>query len=65
MSENTLIHVKPGIAASAHVTADQYRVMQNHAANDADHFWAEQAKRIAWIRPPSIIRNASFDGRCV
>jgi acetyl-CoA synthetase len=62
MSENTLIHVKPGIAASANVNADQYRVMQNHAANDADHFWAEQAKRIAWIKPPSIIRNASFEG---
>jgi len=62
MSENTLIHVKPAIAASANVTADQYRLMQNHALNDADHFWAEQAKRIAWIKPPSIIRNASFEG---
>jgi acetyl-CoA synthetase len=62
MSDDTLIHVKPAIAASAHVTADQYRVMQNHAANDGQHFWAEQARRIAWIKPPTIIENASFEG---
>jgi acetyl-CoA synthetase len=62
MSEDTLIHVKPAIAASARVTADQYRVMQNHALNDGDHFWLEQAGRIDWIKPPSMAQNASFEG---
>ncbi len=25
-------------------------------------FWAEQAKRIAWIKPPTVIKNTSFEG---
>jgi acetyl-CoA synthetase len=62
MTENLLIHVKPAIAAAARVNADQYRLMQNHAANDSDHFWLEQSKRIAWIKPPTMGRNASFEG---
>jgi acetyl-CoA synthetase len=36
--------------------------MQNHAANDPQHFWAEQAKRIPWITPPTRIKNTSFEG---
>jgi acetyl-CoA synthetase len=62
MSEDLLIHVKPGIAASANVTAAQLRTMTNHAANDPQHFWAEQAKRIDWIRFPTEIKNTSFEG---
>jgi acetyl-CoA synthetase len=62
MTENLLIHVKPAIAAAARVNADQYRLMQNHAANDSDHFWLEQSKRIAWIKPPTLGRNATFEG---
>jgi acetyl-CoA synthetase len=57
-----VVHVKPGIAASAKVNADSYRVMQNHAANDPDNFWAEEAKRIEWITPPTVIKNTSFEG---
>jgi len=62
MSEDLLIHVKPGIAASANVTAAQLRMMTNHAANDPQHFWAEQARRIDWIRFPTEIKNTSFEG---
>ena len=62
MPDDMLIHVKPAIAASAMVNADGYRVMQNHAARDAQHFWEEQAKRIAWISPPTVIKNTSFEG---
>ena len=62
MSETSLFHVKPAMAASAHVNGEKYRLMTNHAARDPDHFWAEQAKRIPWIKPPSIIKNTSFEG---
>ncbi len=62
MSETTLFHVKPSIAASAHVNGEKYRLMVNHAARDPEHFWAEQAKRVPWIKPPTIIKNSSFDG---
>jgi acetyl-CoA synthetase len=62
MSDNSLIAIKPHIAATAHVTAAQYRDMQRAAAEDPNDFWAGQARRIAWIKPPSIIKNTSFDG---
>ena len=62
MSDDMLIHVKPAIAASARVNAEAYRLMQNHAARDPQHFWATQAERIAWISPPTVIKNTSFEG---
>jgi acetyl-CoA synthetase len=62
MADDMLIHVKPAIAAATRVNAEAYRLMQNHAANDPEHFWAEQAKRIAWIAPPTVIKNTSFEG---
>jgi acetyl-CoA synthetase len=54
--------VRPEIAAEAHVTAAQYRDMYEHAARDPDGFWAEEAKRIAWMKAPTKIKNASFAG---
>ena len=62
MSEETLFHVKPAIAASAHVNGEKYRLMVNHAARDPDSFWTEQARRIPWIQQPTIIKNTSFEG---
>jgi acetyl-CoA synthetase len=62
MTDDVLIHVKPGIAASAHVDAARLRLMTNHAANDPQHFWAEEARRIDWIKFPTEIKNTSFEG---
>jgi acetyl-CoA synthetase len=62
MSEDLLIHVKPAIAASAHVDAAKLRLMTNHAANDPQHFWAGEAERLDWMRFPTIIKNTSFEG---
>ncbi len=62
MSETTLFHVKPAIAASARVTDKAYRLMTNHALNDPDGFWSEQARRIPWIQPPTLVKNATFEG---
>ncbi len=62
MSETALFHVKPSIAAAAGVNGEKYRLMVNHASRDPDSFWAEQARRIPWITPPTIIKNTSFEG---
>ncbi len=62
MSENTLFHVKPAMAEAANVNGEKYRLMMNHAARDPEHFWAEEARRIAWIKPPTTIKNTSFEG---
>jgi acetyl-CoA synthetase len=54
--------VKPEIAAHAHVNRERYLAMTERAAREPDEFWAEQAQRIAWIQPPTRIKNTSFDG---
>jgi len=61
VSDSTF-HVSPSIAANALVNGERYRLMSNHAANDPNSFWAEEARRIAWIKPPTIMGNASFGG---
>jgi acetyl-CoA synthetase len=54
--------VRPEFAAKAHVTAARYQDMFERAARDPDGFWAEQSRRIAWMKPPTRIKNTSFAG---
>ena len=54
--------VKPEIAAKAHITATRYKDMFEHAARDPNGFWAEQSRRIAWMKAPTKIKNTSFAG---
>jgi acetyl-CoA synthetase len=54
--------VRPEVAAKAHVTAARYQDMVERAARDPDGFWREQSQRIAWMKPPSKIKNTSFAG---
>ena len=61
-ADTQLFPVRPEIAAHAHVTAERYQQMYERAASDPDGFWAEQAHRIAWIKPPTKIKNTSFAG---
>ena len=60
--EGQIIPVRPEFAAKAHVTEPQYRAMAERAKRDPNGFWAEQGKRIAWMKPPTKIKNASFSG---
>ncbi|MBV9783807.1 MAG: acetate--CoA ligase [Acidisphaera sp.] len=60
MADSTLFHVKPSIAASAKVNREKYRLLGAHAATDPNDYWAEEARRIDWIRPPTVIKNTSF-----
>ena len=60
--EGQIFPVRPEIAAKAHVNEARYRDMYERAARDPDGFWAEQARRIAWMKPPTKIKNTSFTG---
>ncbi|WP_428492782.1 acetate--CoA ligase [Rhodopila sp.] len=60
MSADQTIEVKPEIAARAHVNAAKFQEMYDRASKSPDAFWAEQAKRIAWVKPPRKIKNTSF-----
>jgi acetyl-CoA synthetase len=42
-------------------SAEQYEAMYRRSLEDPDGFWAEQAQRIDWDRPPTRIANWSFD----
>ena len=62
MTDDTLIAVKPDIAAHAHVNAARREAMVAAAARDPEGFWREEARRIAWMTPPTKIKNTSFTG---
>ena len=47
--------------ASAHVDAAGYEAMYSAAAADPVAFWAEQGKRIDWIKPYTKVKNTSFE----
>src|SRR5665213_1141512 len=39
----------------------KYNEMYARSINDPNGFWAEQAKRLDWIKPPTKIKNTSYD----
>ncbi|HUW80845.1 MAG TPA: acetate--CoA ligase, partial [Acidocella sp.] len=43
-------------------TRARYDDMTTRAANAPDAFWAEECKRITWIKAPGKIKNTSFTG---
>ena len=57
-----LIAVKPEIAAKALVNAAKHHAMTEAAASDPAAFWAKEAGRVAWMTPPTKIKNVDFTG---
>jgi acetyl-CoA synthetase len=62
MSDNDVVAIKPEIEAGALINKAQYEDMYARAAAAPDAFWAEECKRIDWIKPPAKIKNTSFTG---
>jgi len=48
------------MAAGAHVDAAGYDEMYAKSINDPDGFWADQGKRIDWIKPFSQVKDVDF-----
>ena len=42
------------------LSAEDYNKIYEYSINNSDEFWLEMAKRIDWIKFPSIIQNTSF-----
>ena len=57
-----LIALKPEIVAKARVTEAQRAAMYDQAAKNPEAFWRDEAKRIAWIKAPTKIKNTDFNG---
>jgi acetyl-CoA synthetase len=56
-----LFPVPADVAAHALIDEAGYRRMYGESVADTEAFWREQAKRIDWIKPFSIVKNTSFD----
>jgi acetyl-CoA synthetase len=61
-SGDQLFPVRADFASRAYVDQAGYRARYERAARDPDGYWAEEAKRIAWMKAPTKIKNTSFDG---
>ena len=59
MSEK-IYDVSPDWAKRAFVDQAKYRDMYARSIKDTAGFWAEQAKRIDWIKPFSKVENTSY-----
>ncbi|HEY1224481.1 MAG TPA: acetate--CoA ligase [Brevundimonas sp.] len=60
MSDTELYPVPAEWAARAHMDRAAYDAARKAAVETPDAFWAEQAKRLDWITPPTVIKDVSF-----
>ncbi len=49
------------LAQTAHINASLYRDLYAQSVKDPDGFWRDMAKRLDWVKDPTIIKNCSFD----
>jgi acetyl-CoA synthetase len=58
---DTLIAVPQEWCRRAYINRAKYDEMYARSVADPDGFWREEARRIDWIKPFSIVKNVSFD----
>ncbi len=61
MSAVNLHPVSPAFASQALIDDQRYQQMYQASVADPEAFWAEQAKRIDWMRPFNKVKQTSFD----
>jgi acetyl-CoA synthetase len=54
--------VPAGFAKTALIDAAAYQEAYRQAASDPDTYWAQEAKRLAWMTFPTKINNSAFSG---
>ena len=47
------------VSQAATLSVDDYRRLYRQSVDDPDTFWAEQAKRLDWIKPGRACSNAT------
>ena len=57
-----LFPVDPQWAKQSHCDNAKYLAMYQRSVQDPEGFWCEMAKRLDWIKPPTRIKNTSFEG---
>src|SRR5690242_13663064 len=61
-AQEQVFSVPENFKKTALIDAAGYKAAYDRAKSDPDGFWAEQAKRIAWITFPKKIKNTNFSG---
>ncbi|WP_444678377.1 acetate--CoA ligase [Halomonas sp. E19] len=59
--QQKLYPVRDEVAANAWIDREKYQAMYRQSVDDPEGFWAEQAKRVDWIKAPTKIKHTSFD----
>lgn len=62
MSEPTVFPVPADFARTALIDEKTYAALYERSITDPEGFWREQAGCIDWIKPPTLVRDASFTG---
>ena len=60
MSESKVYPVAATTAADALIDKKRYQELYQASLDDPEAFWAEQAQRIDWIKPPTQIKDVSY-----
>src|SRR4051812_28927681 len=60
--DSTVIEVPAASGAKPLIDRATYERMYRDSLADPDRFWAEQAKRLDWIKPFTKVKNTSFTG---
>jgi acetyl-CoA synthetase len=60
MSEQKVHPVPEAWKRRAWIDSDRYVEMYRRSVDDPDGFWADEARRIDWIRPFTRVKNTSF-----
>ncbi|GAA0247890.1 acetate--CoA ligase [Rhodanobacter caeni] len=56
-----LYPVNPAFAAAARVSKDDYTRLYDESIRDPEGFWKRIGQRLDWIKPPTKIKDVSFD----
>jgi acetyl-CoA synthetase len=59
--DNKLFPVPADVAAHALIDEAGYRRMYAESVDNSDGFWREQAKRVDWVKPFTVVQNTNFD----
>jgi acetyl-CoA synthetase len=58
-----LYPVNPAFAAAARIRQDDYHRLYAESVSDPEAFWGRIGQRLDWIKPPTRIKDVSFDAR--
>ncbi|MFZ5609083.1 MAG: acetate--CoA ligase [Pseudomonadota bacterium] len=57
-----VIPVKEEALARTRCTGEDYAALYQRSLDDPEGFWAEQGRRITWLKPFTKVKNTSFEG---